>query len=85
MNKKNAHAKHENDTVKNQMLAAHLDDGSFSGDRSLVQIELDGYREDPSVFEEIDTLNAGLRDQMDAFYDRIDFDLACEESRPNVW
>ena len=38
-----------------------------------------------SRFTEEEVLTSEMRDQIDAFYDRIDFDLACEESRPNVW
>jgi len=39
------------------------------------QCEENGFRMDPSVFHEEDTLHAGLRDQMDAFYNGIDRDL----------
>ena len=34
--------------------------------------------EDSSVYDESNVLTAGMRDEMDAFYDRIDTDLALE-------
>lgn len=61
--------------MKNEMLAVHWNDGSLCGDRSQEQIVRDGFREDSSVFREEDTLFAGMRDEIDAFYDRIDADL----------
>lgn len=46
----------------------HLDDGSFCGDRSYEELEMDGFREDPGVFREQDTLYAGLRGMCNQFY-----------------
>ena len=43
-----------------------------------------GDREDSGVFTEADVLTCGMRDEMDAFYDRIDFDLA-NDSGKEVW
>jgi len=50
------------------MSMRHLGDGSFCGDRSLDELEADGFREDPSVFRESDTLNGNLRLQCESFY-----------------
>ena len=61
--------------MKNEMLAVHCDDGSICGDRSYEQLVRDGFREDPSVFAEGDTLDWQLRDEIESFYDRIDADL----------
>ena len=36
-------------------------------------------QEDPSKFSEGHVLTSGMREEMDAFYDRIDIDLALDE------
>ena len=43
-----------------------------------------GSNEDSGVFTEADVLTCGMRDEMDAFYDRIDLDLANDFGK-EVW
>ena len=57
----------------NYMHPNHRFDGSFSGDRSLEELEDDGFREDPSVFRQSDTLRSGFGEGHNVFLAGLDF------------
>ena len=57
----------------NFMHPNHRLDGSFCGDRTLDELEEDGFREDPSVFRQSDTLCSSLYERQDVFLAGLDF------------